>query len=47
MTRSAHPGHEAHLNGGYGEVVIAEARALASIPNNLSSLEATPLLCAA
>src|SRR5712671_4179016 len=33
-------------DGGYAEVMIAEARALASVPDELSSAEATPLLCA-
>src|SRR6204780_697065 len=33
-------------DGGYAEVMIAEARGLASIPNELSSAEAAPLLCA-
>jgi len=34
------------VDGGYAEVMIAEARALASIPDELSSAEAAPLLCA-
>jgi D-arabinose 1-dehydrogenase-like Zn-dependent alcohol dehydrogenase len=34
------------VDGGYAEVIIAEARALASIPNELTSVEAAPLLCA-
>jgi alcohol dehydrogenase, propanol-preferring len=34
------------LDGGYAEVMIAEARGLASIPDELSSAEAAPLLCA-
>jgi propanol-preferring alcohol dehydrogenase len=33
-------------DGGYAEVMIAEARALASIPDVLTSAEAAPLLCA-
>src|SRR5256712_7625686 len=33
-------------DGGYAEVMIAEARGLASIPDELSSVEAAPLLCA-
>src|SRR5260370_9684287 len=32
-------------DGGYAEVIIAEARALASIPDELTSAEAAPLLC--
>jgi alcohol dehydrogenase, propanol-preferring len=34
------------LDGGYAEVMIAEARGIASIPDELSSVEAAPLLCA-
>src|ERR1700730_6516765 len=34
------------LDGGYAEVMIAEARGIASIPDELSSAEAAPLLCA-
>jgi propanol-preferring alcohol dehydrogenase len=34
------------VDGGYAEVMIAEARALASLPDELSSAEAAPLLCA-
>jgi D-arabinose 1-dehydrogenase-like Zn-dependent alcohol dehydrogenase len=34
------------VDGGYAEVLIAEARALASVPDELSSEEAAPLLCA-
>ena len=34
------------VDGGYAEVTIAEARALASIPDELKSAEAAPLLCA-
>jgi D-arabinose 1-dehydrogenase-like Zn-dependent alcohol dehydrogenase len=34
------------VDGGYAEVMIAEARALASIPDELTSAEAAPLLCA-
>ena len=33
-------------DGGYAEVMIAEARGIASIPDELSSTEAAPLLCA-
>jgi D-arabinose 1-dehydrogenase-like Zn-dependent alcohol dehydrogenase len=33
-------------DGGYAQVMIAEARALALIPDELSSTEASPLLCA-
>src|ERR1700726_3347198 len=33
-------------DGGYAEVMIAEARALASIPDELDSPDAAPLLCA-
>jgi alcohol dehydrogenase, propanol-preferring len=33
-------------DGGYAEMMIAEARALASIPDQLSSVDAAPLLCA-
>jgi D-arabinose 1-dehydrogenase-like Zn-dependent alcohol dehydrogenase len=33
-------------DGGYAEVMIAEARGLASIPDALASAEAAPLLCA-
>jgi D-arabinose 1-dehydrogenase-like Zn-dependent alcohol dehydrogenase len=33
-------------DGGYAEIVIAEARALASVPDGLSSIDAAPLLCA-
>ena len=33
-------------DGGYAEVMIAEARAIASIPDELSSVDAAPLLCA-
>ena len=33
-------------DGGYAEVMIAEARGLAFIPDELSSAEAAPLLCA-
>ena len=35
-----------NVDGGYGEVMIAEARGLASIPEELGSAEAAPLLCA-
>src|SRR5712692_5236568 len=34
------------VDGGYAEVMIAEARGIASIPDALSSAEAAPLLCA-
>jgi len=34
------------VDGGYAEVMIAEARGIASIPDELSSKEAAPLLCA-
>lgn len=34
------------VDGGYAEVMIAEARALASIPDALSAVDAAPLLCA-
>src|ERR1700747_2610166 len=34
------------VDGGYAEVMIAEARGIASIPDELSSAEAGPLLCA-
>ena len=34
------------MDGGYAEVMIAEARGIASVPNELSSAEAAPLLCA-
>jgi propanol-preferring alcohol dehydrogenase len=34
------------VDGGYAEVMIAEARAVAAIPDELSSVEAAPLLCA-
>ena len=33
-------------DGGYAEVMIAEARGIASIPDELTSAEAAPLLCA-
>jgi propanol-preferring alcohol dehydrogenase len=33
-------------DGGYAEVMIAEARAIASVPDELTSVEAAPLLCA-
>src|SRR6267143_608692 len=33
-------------DGGYAEVMIAEARALSSVPDELNSVEAAPLLCA-
>jgi alcohol dehydrogenase, propanol-preferring len=34
------------IDGGYAELMIAEARGIASIPDELSSAEAAPLLCA-
>ncbi|HXB54244.1 MAG TPA: alcohol dehydrogenase catalytic domain-containing protein [Vicinamibacteria bacterium] len=34
------------VDGGYAEMVIAEARGIAAIPNELGSVEAAPLLCA-
>jgi propanol-preferring alcohol dehydrogenase len=34
------------VDGGYAEVMIAEARAITSIPDELTSAEAAPLLCA-
>src|SRR5713101_4960036 len=34
------------VDGGYAEVMIAEARGISSIPDDLSSAEAAPLLCA-
>lgn len=34
------------IDGGYAESVIVEARALASIPDDISSEQAAPLLCA-
>src|SRR5467141_1948426 len=33
-------------DGGYAEVMIAEARAIVSVPDELASAEAAPLLCA-
>src|SRR6202790_3129061 len=33
-------------DGGYAEVMIAEARGISSIPDELSSADAAPLLCA-
>ena len=33
-------------DGGYAEVMIAESRGLAAIPDDLTSVEAAPLLCA-
>lgn len=35
-----------NVDGGYAEVMIAEARGLASVPEELNSAEAAPLLCA-
>ena len=34
------------VDGGYAEVMIAEARGIAAIPDDLKSAEAAPLLCA-
>ena len=34
------------VDGGYAEVMIAEARGIASIPEELTALESAPLLCA-
>lgn len=34
------------IDGGYAEMVIVEARALASIPDDISAEQAAPLLCA-
>jgi D-arabinose 1-dehydrogenase-like Zn-dependent alcohol dehydrogenase len=34
------------VDGGYAEVMIAEARGIASIPDELGSADAAPLLCA-
>jgi propanol-preferring alcohol dehydrogenase len=34
------------VDGGYAEVMIAEARGIASVPEELTSAEAAPLLCA-
>jgi alcohol dehydrogenase, propanol-preferring len=34
------------IDGGYAEVMIAEARATVAIPDELSSVDAAPLLCA-
>src|SRR5258705_2934733 len=34
------------VDGGYAEAMIAEARGIASIPDELTSVEAAPLLCA-
>ncbi len=34
------------VDGGYAEAMIAEARGIASVPDELSSAEAAPLLCA-
>src|SRR6516162_2793863 len=34
------------VDGGYAEVMIAEARGIAAIPDELSSVEAAPLMCA-
>src|SRR5262249_17368888 len=35
-----------HINGGYAELMIAKANALAAIPEDLSPIDAAPLLCA-
>src|SRR3989442_8501933 len=34
------------VDGGYAEVMIAEARAISSVPDELTSAEVAPLLCA-
>jgi propanol-preferring alcohol dehydrogenase len=34
------------VDGGYAEIMIAEARGISSIPDELTSVEAAPLLCA-
>src|SRR6202045_3953366 len=34
------------IDGGYAEVMIAEARGISSVPDELTSAEAAPLLCA-
>jgi D-arabinose 1-dehydrogenase-like Zn-dependent alcohol dehydrogenase len=34
------------IDGGYAEVMIAEARGISSVPDELASAEAAPLLCA-
>jgi propanol-preferring alcohol dehydrogenase len=36
----------AHSDGGYAEVMLAQASALAAVPDELTSTEAAPLLCA-
>jgi alcohol dehydrogenase len=35
-----------NVDGGYAEVMIAEARGISSVPDELTSAEAAPLLCA-
>jgi D-arabinose 1-dehydrogenase-like Zn-dependent alcohol dehydrogenase len=35
-----------NVDGGYAEVLIAEARGISSVPDELSSADAAPLLCA-
>jgi alcohol dehydrogenase, propanol-preferring len=35
-----------HLDGGYAEVMIAKASGLISVPDDLTSVDAAPLLCA-
>ena len=35
-----------HYDGGYAEVMIAKDRGLVSIPDDMSAIEAAPLLCA-
>jgi propanol-preferring alcohol dehydrogenase len=35
-----------HHDGGYAEVMIAKANGLMSVPDDLSSVDAAPLLCA-
>src|SRR6202158_5999317 len=42
--KPVHPGGTAH--GGYAEWMIAEAHGIAAIPDELTSVEAAPLLCA-
>jgi propanol-preferring alcohol dehydrogenase len=40
------PASGVHADGGYAEVMIAKANALVAIPDELSPVEAAPLLCA-
>jgi alcohol dehydrogenase, propanol-preferring len=35
-----------HHDGGYAEVMISKASGLVSVPDDLSSVDAAPLLCA-